>query len=222
MTSANFNPSKATYDALHAAFDFFNAELFEGRLPPVMLTIHRKRGAHGYFWAKQFRERGDDALEIDEIALNPETMGREPMAVLSTLVHEMTHLEQEHFGKPGKNGHHNKEWGTLMDRIGLEPTATGQPGGPRTGRKVTHCIVAGGPFETACAAFLAQGHDLSWFAIAPVKAEKEPDTSKVPHVCETCEIKVWGKLGIRVYCADCDELMPPDPEWVAKHGLDKN
>jgi predicted SprT family Zn-dependent metalloprotease len=220
MPAANFNPSKATYDALHAAFDFFNAELFEGRLPPAMLTIHRKRGARGYFWAEQFRERDDDNLKLDEIALNPEHMGRTPTEVLSTLVHEMTHLEQQHFGEPGKNGHHNKEWGEMMDRVGLEPTSTGEPGGKRTGRKVTHMIVPNGPYDVACKAFLAQGHDLSWFALAPVAAEKEPDTSKVPHICEECEMKVWGKLGIRVYCVDCDERMVPDPAWLEKHGLE--
>jgi hypothetical protein len=220
MTAANFNPSKATYDALHAAFDFFNAELFSGQLPPVMLTIHRKRNARGYFWAEQFRDREDDALKLDEIALNPEHMGRTPTDVLSTLVHEMTHLEQQHFGKPPKSAYHNKEWAGMMEAVGLIPSVTGQPGAPKTGRNCTHYIEAGGKFAVACAAFLAQGHDLSWFALAPVKAEKEADTSKVPHICEECEQKVWGKLGIRVYCADCDERMLPDPEWMEKKGIE--
>lgn len=218
--NANFNPSRATYDALHAAYDFFNAELFENRLPPCMLVIHRKRNARGYFWAEQYRERGDDSVKLDEIALNPEHMGRTPTEVLSTLVHEMTHLEQQHFGKPGKNGHHNKEWGVMMERVGLIPSTTGQPGAPKTGRKVTHYIEAGGRYDVACAAFLAQGHDLSWFALAQLKEAKEPDTSKVPHPCGSCDAKVWGKLGIRVYCADCDERMEPCPEWLEKHGIE--
>lgn len=207
----NLNPSKDTYDALHAAFDFFNAELFGGNLPPVMITITRKKGCHGYFWAEQFREKGDDGLKIDEIALNPETMSRDTKVVLSTLVHEMTHLEQQHFGKPGKDGYHNKEWGTFMDRVGLIPTATGIEGGPRTGKKVTHVIEAGGPFDVACDAFLSQGHDLSWFTLPPMKVEKEKDLSKVKHTCPDCDNKVWGKLGIRVFCGDCDvQMLPPD------------
>lgn len=206
----NFNPSRETYDALHAAFDHFNAQLFDSRLPPVMLTIHRKKGAHGYFWAEQFREKSDDALKVDEIALNPETMSRDTKVVLSTLVHEMTHLEQQHFGKPGKDGYHNKEWGTLMEAVGLIPTATGTTDGPRTGKKVTHMIEPGGAFDTVCDAFLAQGHDLSWFTLPPVKVEKEKDLSKVKHTCPDCDAKVWGKLGIRVYCGDCDEQMLPE------------
>jgi hypothetical protein len=208
--SNNFDPSRATYDALHAAFEHFNDELFEGRLPPAMLVIHRKRGAHGYFWAEQYRERDDDSVKLDEIALNPETMGREPKVVLSTLVHEMVHLEQQHFGKPGKNGHHNKEWARMMEDVGLTPTATGGPGGAKTGRRVTHMIDAGGAFDLSCDAFLAKGYDLSWFAIPPVKVEKEKDLSKVKHTCPVCEAKVWGKLGIRVFCMDCDMKMEPD------------
>jgi predicted SprT family Zn-dependent metalloprotease len=203
----NFNPSKDTYDAIHAAFDFFNAQLFGSKLPPVMFTIHRKKNARGYFWAEQFQEKGDDAVKVDEIALNPEHMSRDTKDILSTLVHEMTHLEQQHFGKPGKDGYHNKEWGDLMDAVGLEPTSTGMPGGARTGKKVTHMIVAGGPFDLACAKFLAQGHDLSWFTLPPVKVEKGKDLSKVKHTCPACEAKVWGKLGIRVFCGDCDEQM---------------
>jgi hypothetical protein len=122
----------------------------------------------------------------------------------------MTHLEQQHFGKPGKDGYHNKEWGGLMDAVGLEPTSTGMPGGARTGKKVTHMIVAGGPFDLACAQFLAQGHDLSWFTLPPMAKAKKPDLSKVKHCCPECDAKVWGKLGIRVFCGDCDVQMLAD------------
>jgi len=212
----NFNPSKDTYDALHAAFDHFNAQLFAGKLPPVMLTIHRKKNARGYFWAEQFREKNDDALKLDEIALNPESMGRDTKAVLSTLVHEMVHLEQQHFGQPGKDGYHNKEWGTMMDVVGLTPTATGNPDGARTGKKVTHMIEPGGLFDVACDAFLAQGHDLSWFTLPPVAVEKAKDLSKVKHTCPDCDNKVWGKLGIRVFCGDCDLQMLAEDDHDAE------
>lgn len=203
----NFNPSRETYDALHEAFDFFNDRLFGGKLPPVMMTIHRKKNARGYFWAEQFREKNDASLKVDEIALNPESMGRTTKDVLSTLVHEMVHLEQQHFGKPGKGGYHNKEWGDMMDEVGLEPTSTGHPGGARTGKKVTHMIVAGEPFDMACDALLARGLDLSWFTVPQAPVAKAKDLSKVKHTCPDCDNKVWGKLGIRVFCGDCDVQM---------------
>lgn len=149
--------------------------------------------------------------KLDEIALNPESMGRSIEEVLSTLVHEMTHLEQQHYGTPGKSGNHNKEWGTLMDRVGLTPTSTGAEGGKRTGRKVTHMIVADGPFAVACAELTATGFDLPYFTKAPEPSAKKKDLSKVPHICPDCDAKVWGKLGIFVTCGDCDlQMLPPE------------
>ena len=81
-------PTAETYNGLQKAFDHFNETLFEKRLPPVMFTLTRKRGAHGYFWAEQFEHRDGDRTH--EIAMNPTTMDRSIEAVLSTLVHEMT------------------------------------------------------------------------------------------------------------------------------------
>jgi hypothetical protein len=201
-------PTKETYDALDRAFHYFNERLFDNRLPAPMILLQRKRGAHGYFWAEQFTNR-DETERLDEIALNPSTMGRTVPEVLSTLVHEMTHLEQHHFGTPGKGGNHNKEWGTLMDRVGLEPTSTGQPGGKRTGRKVTHMITPGGPFDAACSDLLKGGFSLPWFTQdrAGAKAKKKTDLSKVKHTCPSCQANAWGKQGINLHCGDCDEQM---------------
>jgi len=140
------NPSKQMYDSLHKAFDHFNKTLFGGELPPVILVVHRKRNAHGYFWAEQWNAKdGEDKLP--EIALNPETMGRDEKEVLSTLVHEMVHHQQESFGTPPKTAYHNKEWADMMEAVGLIPTTTGERGGPRTGRNCTHVIDEGGVFD---------------------------------------------------------------------------
>lgn len=42
-------PTAETYGGLDRAFTHFNERLFESRLPEVMFTVHRKRGARGYF-----------------------------------------------------------------------------------------------------------------------------------------------------------------------------
>jgi predicted SprT family Zn-dependent metalloprotease len=56
--------------------------------------------------------------------------------LLSTLVHEMAHQEQEEQGKPSRSGYHNKEWGTFMQQVGLQPSNTGKTGGKVTGQRV--------------------------------------------------------------------------------------
>ena len=196
-------PSTETYAGLEKAFNHFNEALFDNRLPPVMFTLTRKRGAHGYFHAEQFAHRDGD--KTHEIALNPNSMGREISAVLATLVHEMTHLEQQEYGKPSKNGHHNMEWANLMIRVGLTPTDTGNEGGKMTGRKVTHMIDPDGPFMAALEDLMP--FDIPYFTQPIAKAEKKKDTSKVKHSCPTCDAKAWAKAGSRLVCGDCDEAM---------------
>src|SRR6516225_9588180 len=98
-------------------------------------------GAH-----EKFSHRtGNEARS--EIALNPATFrGRTDREIASTLLHEMVHLWQYYFGKPPRKGYHNREWGDKMESLGLMPSEDGQPGGKRTGQRVTHYIIEGGPF----------------------------------------------------------------------------
>ena len=200
---------RAMYTTLYAAFDHFNETLFGGKLPPVVLVLHRKRNAHGYFWNGMWKDGAKNAAEVSEIALNPESMGRTAEAVLSTLAHEMVHHEQHAFGKPGKVGH-NKEWAEWMDRIGLTPTSTGAEGGKRTGRNVTHMIVADGPYAKACADFLTKHAEARHLLSSrPAAAVRKQDKSKVKHTCPDCGLNVWGKEGLNVVCGDCDQPLVP-------------
>jgi hypothetical protein len=61
----------------------------------------------------------------------------------------MVHLEQHHFGKASRNGYHNKQWAAWMERIGLMPSNTGEPGGKRTGQRMSHYILPDGAFARA-------------------------------------------------------------------------
>lgn len=208
--NSNRNISARTYEILHAAFDYFNDEMFDGQLPPAIIVMHRKRGAHGYFHPNQWLLRGEDhdtEEGLHEIALNPETMGRDAREVLSTLAHEMAHHWDHLFGKVPKSGH-GPTWAAKMDEIGLTPTSTGEPGGKRTGRKVTHMIVDGGPFDEAYDEFVKVFPDaVGVFAKTPVKAEKKKDLSKVKFSCPCCNANAWAKHTMRIICGECDEEM---------------
>ena len=199
-------PTAETYANLDAAFNHFNAELFGHRLPSVLFTLTRKRKAHGYFWAEQFKHR-EDGDNTHEIALNPDSMDRTLAAVLSTLVHEMTHLEQQEYGTPGSKGNHNKEWVTLMERVGLIPSNTGEPGGKQTGRQMTHYVEEGGAFEVSLQNLLASGFTLPYFTQPRAAAEKKKDLSKVKFTCPCCGANAWAKMGMMLMCRDCMEDM---------------
>lgn len=197
------NPTKTMYDSLYASYDHFHRELFEGTLTPVVLLVHRKRNAHGYFWQDQWKAKGDKDAKIAEIALNPDTMGRSIREVLSTLVHEMCHQWDALYGKVPSHGH-GKTWGAKMDEVGLTPTSTGQAGGKRTGRKVTHMIVDGGAFDESFKRLIATGVDFSWFTSPEVKLRKR-DLSKVKYTCPMCQTNIWAKTGLHsLWCSDCD------------------
>ena len=105
----------------------------------------------GYFLGDRFVciDKPEDIT--DEIALNPAGFAdRTSMQTMSTLVHEMVHLWQHHFGKTSRAGYHNREWAAKMHEVGLIPTDTGDLGGKETGQKVTHIIEDGGRFQKAC------------------------------------------------------------------------
>lgn len=205
------NPTQATYDELRAAYDFFNERLFAGRLPPCLITMQRKAKAYGYFAGGRFGTK-DGKQITDEIALNPSHFrDRTTEQSLSTLVHEMTHLEQHHFGKPSRAGYHNKGWAKLMRAVGLIPSDTGAPGGKETGQAVSHYIEAGGRFELACAELLGRGAALPyvelWGDEEARKRAKKKAASKTKYTCPACAANAWAKPETNLVCGDCDERM---------------
>jgi predicted SprT family Zn-dependent metalloprotease len=208
----NTHPTHRTYTDLDAAYGHFNRELFNGQLPPCLITMQRHKGAYGYFSGGRFA-RTDNPQEVtDEIALNPAHFASRPTATtLSTLVHEMAHLWQHHHGTPSRSGYHNKEWAAKMREIGLIPTATGEPGGREVGQKMTHMIEPGGRFEQACTAYLATGtailyHDRAGDGEAAVTRKKKA-ASKTKYTCPTCGMNAWAKPDAHLMCGDCSEDM---------------
>ncbi len=65
-------PTNETYPDLQAHFDWFNTELFSGALPPVLITLQRKKGAGGYFSPERFAHTENADKHVHEIALNPQ------------------------------------------------------------------------------------------------------------------------------------------------------
>ncbi|MEN2388089.1 SprT-like domain-containing protein [Comamonas sp. A7-5] len=155
-------PTQETYNELQKAYDHFNEQLFDGQLPNCLITLQREKRTVGYFSAARFATV--DGSTTDEIAMNPTYFAVVPIIeTLQTQVHEMTHLWQHHFGKPGRGRYHNEEWASKMESIGLMPSSTGQPGGARTGDCMADYAVEGGRFLAACQELLTAKFKLSWY-----------------------------------------------------------
>lgn len=155
-------PTTETYAELQLAYEHFNKTLFDNRLPACLITLQREKRTYGYFSSNRFVARGSK-IYTDEIALNPSYFGiRTVEETLSTLVHEMVHLDQQHNGKPGRGRYHNRQWADWMINIGLYPSSTGKEGGAMTGDCMSHYIVKNGAYEKACRSLITKEFTLSW------------------------------------------------------------
>ena len=139
------SPTEEAYADFYTAWDYFNGVLFENKLPDCLITMQRSKRSRGFFASERFGHRQRNTEIVDEIALNPATfLDRTDREIVSTLVHEMVHEWQHHFGKPSRRGYHNKQWAAKMIEIGLIPSHTGEPGGKQTGQSVSHYIEENG------------------------------------------------------------------------------
>lgn len=194
------------YQTLQQAYDWFNEQLFDNALPNCIITLHGKSDKQlGYYSPERFNGRSNKT-SADELALNPATFAqRTDEQILSTLVHEMAHVWQQHFDAPSRGGYHNKAWGLKMDSIGLTPSNTGAIGGKRTGQQMDHYVVENGPFHVAVQALFTAGYSLVWQSQpAPKKQSKK---SKVKYTCPVCEKNAWAKPESNLICGDCEETM---------------
>jgi predicted SprT family Zn-dependent metalloprotease len=225
------NPTEAAYNELRLAYDHFNRVLFEGALPACLITFQREKRTYGYFSRKRFITREGETT--DEIALNPAYFAVCPIEeILQTLVHEMVHLWQAHFGDPGRRGYHNKEWADKMEAIGLMPSATGKPGGAKTGEKMADYLVPGARFDTACKDLLTREFRITWMDTVPILTEgsqlpgfiqeliagedgegvptpAENKSNRIKYQCTPCKVNVWGKPGLSIICGECSSPFVP-------------
>jgi len=135
-------PTIASAHEFQTAYDHYNVVLFNSQLPQCLITLQRVTNCLGYFSSKKFVA---EAGVTDEIAMNPEFFTGNPIIqTLQTLVHEMVHLWQYHFGKPSRRTYHNIEWANKMESVGLMPSSTGTAGGARTGQNMSDYPIIGG------------------------------------------------------------------------------
>ena len=98
-------PTVEQYAAFEIVFDHFNVELFDEKLPPVLLAFSKHNKSLGYYAPKRWRRRGEGERLVGEIALNPDHVGDNERDVASTIVHEMVHHWQQLSGKPSRRGY---------------------------------------------------------------------------------------------------------------------
>lgn len=209
------DPTSRTYFGLTGAYVFFNERLFSAQLPPCLITLQRKNRVYGYFAGDRFGARCGTEI-VDEIALNPCFFAECSVEdTLSTLVHEMVHLQQKHFGRPPRRGYHNREWAGMMRAVGLIPSTSGEPGGKEIGQRVSHYIEPGGRFAQVCAELVGLRGDTVPYVELGSELEREARerkaASKTKYTCPACGANAWAKPGIALDCGACKQPMDVAP-----------
>ena len=216
----NFNPTIETHSELQHAYDYYNQKLFNHQLPRALITIQRKYRTYGFFSSRQFVNRAGNTT-VDQITLHPGFFGvRDILETMQTLVHEMVHQWQSHFGKPGRGRYqHNHQWADKMESLGLMPSRTGKPGGARIGGSMLDYPIDGGLFMRVTNALFASGFQISWidryppfipdslegnpgFASQLVPPSNIKGSNRTRYGCPVCNALAWGKVNLNILCGN--------------------
>lgn len=196
-------PTVEMYQSMQLAYDTFNSELFGGGLPQCLMTLQREGSCTlGYFSPERFSSKSGGPA-TDEIAISPMHMVRPDKEVLATIGHEMVHLWQQHNGKPGRKGYHNREWANKMLAIGLTPV-NNNDNSKITGQSMHHTIKEGGAFERIADGLIASGWRLGYHERGGglMLMGKKPQT-RAKFTCPTCQVNAWAAPSVSLVCGDC-------------------
>ncbi len=91
------------YHDWQQAYDHFNAELWDNRLPDAIIMRMRHRRALGYFSPDRFQRINGRVVAEVSMNLDPSLLVDHREA-LSTLVHEMAHVWRHYLGPVNRNG----------------------------------------------------------------------------------------------------------------------
>lgn len=114
--------STIALNELYRAFDFFNQQFADGKLPKVVITVQEsgRKNALGWFAHQSWIDNicNDHACEIN---LSAEYIGTDANNTLCTLLHEMAHLYNASKGiKDCSSGqYHNKHFKLAAEKFGL-------------------------------------------------------------------------------------------------------
>jgi predicted SprT family Zn-dependent metalloprotease len=198
-------PTRETVDPLLEAFSEFNSGLFDNKLPECYVkTESRDKRSHGHYAPERMTRTNGNGYTVGIIALNPLYFAEQhggTIEALQTLLHEMCHHWQFHFGKRSRSGYHNRELADKMKSVGLQPSNTGKPGGKEVGQNMADYPIAGGRFEQIAKGMIEAGFTIPW---AEQSNEGKPTVPvRVGYRCPECRLNVLGKRGIRTLQCDC-------------------
>lgn len=131
-TSSPATRSQKLYTELYRAFDYFNEQFVDNKLPKVVITVQEsgRRNAYGWFGNAFWSDR-TTGQAVPEINLSAEYLSRGSSGLLETLLHEMAHLWNAAVAnvRDCPDGrYHNKKFKTAAELFGLKVERDGTRG----------------------------------------------------------------------------------------------
>ena len=219
MQNSDAQPAIEEADALTNAYEYLNEELFGGNLPMVKLGLTRNpRVKKGHFAPDAWVD--EDGVKWHEIVINAQWYAevQDFRLAMTTLVHEMGHLEQHVDGTQGRETYHNVGYVTRMRKMGVDSTDM-EGNSVSSGDRVSSALIPGGKLEEA----LMVMPEEYIFPYLPFLAEEEPPQHAPPvqqkepkpkkrgvkskYTCAQCGLNMWGKPDARVGCLECNREM---------------
>jgi hypothetical protein len=209
------SPTEELYAPLTIAYNHFNKHLFDNELPPVIFTLQRKKNVMGFFAAKRWGNT--QGKMCSEISINPSYFASSRVVeIMQTMVHEMVHAWQYHFGNPSDGHYHNREWAQKMMDVGLMPSDTGEPGGAIVGRNMSDFIMKQGAFMNAMDELLTHAEfKLNWVDRLALPKLHEPvivdgvKPSLDDNVVQFATSEEMSQAYIQNLSQHIDETLPP-------------
>jgi len=130
------NRTQQLIKTLYQAFDSFNKEFADGRLPEVIITIQNKGRSSALGWfGHGFWQDKLTTNTVGEINLSAEHISRGRHGCLETLLHEMAHLWNAavvDVKDCSGSQYHNKNFKIAAEMFGLKVTRTATRGWAHT------------------------------------------------------------------------------------------
>jgi len=218
MLAHEIQPAIEEADALTNAFEYLNEELFDNELPMVKLSLTRNpRVKKGHFAENAWVDEA--GVEWHEIAINAQWYAevQDWRLAMTTMVHEMGHLEQCARGNAGRESYHNRQYVDRMRAMGVDSLDM-EGNRVSSGDRVSSSLIVGGKLEGVLLVMPEEYIFPYLPKLMPDDPPQEPRTAgpapepkkrgvKTKYTCAKCGLNMWGKPESRIACLDCNREM---------------
>lgn len=201
--SANRISIRPVVAAFEHAFDLLNERFYNGLCPVPCITVNEGTTMHAYGWATVAEVWHEGENSACELNISGDYLNRPFADVVTTLMHEMVHLENNRLGVKDttrRGIRHNKKFAEEAEKHGLVHIK-----GEDFDKVGFARVYIKEEFKEEILTMLADLEKaLTIYRDAPVKDEKKKNKSVVyKYMCPCCGDSVRATKMVSIMCNEC-------------------